>query len=171
MWRKIINVLFFVSFIFYISFLLWNILFKYVSPIELFSSEREFYRSLNLIPFNDIIEGNYNQLDVIGNVILFIPLGIYASMFLKKLKWYENTVIIALISLAFEVSQYIFAIGASDITDIITNTVGGIIGIGIYLIIKKIFREDMKVKSFVSICSTLVMIPVAFIIVMLFIYN
>ncbi|GAA0065431.1 MAG: VanZ family protein [Clostridium perfringens] len=171
MWRKIINVLFFVSFIFYISFLLWNILFKYVSPIELFSSQREFYRSLNLIPFNDIIEGNYNQLDVIGNFILFIPLGIYASMFLKKLKWYENTVIIALISLTFEVSQYIFAIGASDITDIITNTVGGSIGIGIYLIIKKIFREDMKVKSFVSICSTLVMIPVAFIIVMLFIYN
>ncbi|WP_415348262.1 VanZ family protein, partial [Clostridium perfringens] len=121
--------------------------------------------------FNDIIEGNYNQLDVIGNVILFIPLGIYASMFLKKLKWYENTVIIALISLAFEVNQYIFAIGASDITDIITNTVGGSIGIGIYLIIKKIFREDMKVKSLVSICSTLVMIPVAFIIVMLFIYN
>lgn len=108
MWRKIINVLFFGSFIFYISFLLWNILFKYVSPIELFRSEREFYRSLNLIPFNDIIEGNYNQLDVIGNVILFIPLGIYAGMFLKKLKWYENIVIIALISLVFEVSQYIF---------------------------------------------------------------
>lgn len=171
MWKKIINVLFFVSFIFYISFLLWNILFKYVSPIELFRSEREFYRSLNLIPFNDIMEGNYNQLDVIGNVILFIPLGIYVYMFLKKLKWYENIVIIALISLAFEVSQYIFAIGASDITDIITNTVGGSIGIGIYLIIKKIFREDMKVKNFVSICSTLVMIPVAFIIVMIFIYN
>lgn len=72
---------------------------------------------------------------------MFIPLGIYVGMFLKKLKWYENIVIIALISLAFEVSQYIFAIGASDITDIITNTAGGSIGIGIYLIIKRFLEK------------------------------
>lgn len=169
--KKIINFLFLISFVFYILFLLWNILFKYVTPWDLFSSERVVYRGINLIPFNDIMEGNYNQLDVIGNIILFVPLGIYASMFFKEAKIYKNIGVIVLISLVFEVSQYIFAIGASDITDIITNTVGGIIGIGLYFIIKKIFREDSKVKNFVSICSTLVMIPVALIIIMIFIYN
>ncbi|ELC8441923.1 VanZ family protein [Clostridium perfringens] len=169
--KKIINFLFLISFVFYILFLLWNILFKYVAPWDLFSSERVVYRGINLIPFNDIMEGNYNQLDVIGNIILFVPLGIYVSMFFKKAKICKNIGVIALTSLVFEVSQYIFAIGASDITDIITNTVGGIIGIGLYFIIKKIFREDSKVKNFVSICSTLVMIPVALIIIMIFIYN
>ncbi|MCI9362155.1 MAG: hypothetical protein HFG65_14670 [Hungatella sp.] len=32
-------------------------------------------------------------------------------------------------SLLFEAVQFIFAIGASDITDIITNSLGGIIGV------------------------------------------
>lgn len=169
--KRIINFLFIISFIFYVLFLMWNILFKYVSPIELFSNQREFHRSINLIPFNDIINGYYNQMDIVGNIILFIPLGIYISMFLKGFKWYKNVAILALISLFFEASQYIFAIGASDVTDLITNTFGGTIGIALYWIIKKIFKEDSKVKNFVSICSTLVMIPVAFIIVMLFIYN
>ena len=169
--KKIINFLFLISFIFYIIFLLWNILFKYVAPLDLFSSERVFYRGINLIPFNDIMEGNYNQLDVIGNIILFVPLGIYVSMFFKKVKIYKNIGVIALISLFFEVSQYIFAIGASDLTDIITNTFGGIIGLGIYWMIKSVLTEEDRIKSFVSICSTLVMIPVAFLLIMLFVYN
>ncbi|EGT3615145.1 VanZ family protein [Clostridium perfringens] len=152
-------------------FLLWNILFKYVSPIELFSSHREFHRSINLIPFNDIINGYYNQLDIVGNIILFIPLGIYISMFLNNSKVYKNIGVIVLISLAFEVSQYIFAIGASDITDIITNTIGGIIGVGIYWVIKSVLKEEGRIKGFISICSTLVMIPVTFILIMLFVYN
>lgn len=169
--KKIINSLFMLSFVFYILFLLWNILFKYVSPMELFSSGRYFSRSINLIPFNDIINGYYNSLDIWGNVILFIPLGIYINIFLKNSKISKNIVKIAGISLLFEVIQYVFAIGASDITDIITNTFGGIIGIGLYLVIKKILKDDKRVKTFVSICSTLVMIPVAVIILALFIYN
>ena len=36
------------------------------------------------------------------------------------------------VSLLYETLQYIFAIGASDITDLIGNTLGGIIGISIF---------------------------------------
>ncbi len=71
----------------------------------------------------------------------------------------------------FEASQYIFGIGASDITDIITNTIGGIIGICIYMVIKKAFKEDKKVKNFITICSIVIMIPVTIILIALFIYN
>lgn len=169
--KKIINSLFIISFGFYLLFLLWCILFKYVSPTELFSSGRHFSRSLNLIPFNDVINGNYNSLDIFGNIILFIPLGIYINLFFKNSKIVTSIVKIAIISLIFEILQYVLAIGASDITDIITNTCGGIIGLYLYLIIKKIFKDDKKVKNFVAICSSLVMIPVAFLLVMLFISN
>ncbi len=84
---------------------------------------------------------------------------------------YKNIFKIFSISLIFEASQYIFGIGASDITDIITNTIGGIIGIGIYMVIKKIFKENTKVKNFITICSIVIMIPVAIILIALFIYN
>lgn len=171
MWKRIINGLFFISFIFYIGFILWNILFKYTAPWEMFSSKREMFRGVNFIPFNDILNGNYNEMDVWGNVLLFVPLGIYIPMFFMKLSFYKNIGIIALISLFFEVSQYVFSLGASDITDVITNTIGGILGWGIYLIIKKIFKEEGRVKNFVAICSTLVMIPLAFLLIILFSYN
>lgn len=169
--KKIINVLFTVSFAFYALFLLWNILFKYVSPLELFSSSRYFSRSLNLIPFNDIIQGYYNSLDVWGNVILFVPLGIYFGLLFKGSKTYKSIIYMAGISFFFELFQYICAIGASDVTDIITNTLGGVMGILVYYIIKKIFKEDRKVKNFVSISSFIVMVPVSVIIVALFIFN
>lgn len=165
--KKIINILFVTSFIFYVSFLIWNILFKYVSPMELFSSSRYFYRNINLIPFNDIINNNYNQLDIWGNVILFIPLGIYIKTFFKNSNMLKNIIILCGISLIFEVSQYVFAIGATDITDIITNTIGGILGINIYLLLKRLLKEDKKIKNFISICSTIVMIIVGGIVIML----
>lgn len=169
--KKIINILFFLGFIFYICFLLWNILFKYVSPINLFSNNRYFSRTLNIIPFNDILHGYFNKLDIFGNIILFIPLGIYINLIVRNSKIFKNIIIIILTSFAFELFQYIFGIGASDITDIITNTIGGVIGIIIYIIIKMIFKDNIKIKNFITICSIIVLILVSLILIALLLYN
>lgn len=165
--------------IFYILFVLWNILFKYVSPLELFSTDRYFSRTLNLIPFNDILNGYYNKLDIFGNIILFIPLGIYINIIMKNnkalkniyIKALKNIYIIVVISLLLETIQYIFGIGASDITDIITNTIGGILGIFIYMILKNLFVKDFKVKSFITICSILIMLPVTLLLIAIIAHN
>ncbi|MEG0799543.1 MAG: VanZ family protein [Clostridium sp.] len=169
--KKIINTLFIVGLIFYILFVLWNILFKYVSPLELFSTNRYFSRTLNLIPFNDILNGYYNKLDIFGNIILFIPLGIYINIIMKNNKALKNIYIIVVISLLLETIQYIFGIGASDITDIITNTIGGILGIFIYMILKNLFVKDFKVKSFITICSILIMLPVTLLLIAIIAHN
>ena len=39
---------------------------------------------------------------------------------------------VAGVSLAFELLQYAFALGVSDITDLMGNTLGGVIGIALY---------------------------------------
>lgn len=62
--KKIINTLFIMGFIFYLLFILWNILFKYVSPLEIFSNDRFFSQTLNIIPFNDIFKGKFNKMDI-----------------------------------------------------------------------------------------------------------
>lgn len=64
-----------------------------------------------------------------------------------------------------------FGIGASDITDVIINTIGGIIGLGIYMIISKIFMKDYKVKNFIAICSTIIMIPISVILLLIFMHK
>lgn len=62
------------------------------------------------------------------NLLLFVPLGMYLKFIFKNNK-FSNVLIIILLSLNFELLQYILHIGVSDITDIIMNTLGGIIGI------------------------------------------
>lgn len=169
--KKTINILLIVPFVFYMGFLLWNILFKYVSPIEVFSGNRYFSRTINLIPFNDIIQGNYNKLDLFGNIILFVPLGIYISILLDKNKTLKNILIILIVSLVFESCQYIFGIGATDITDIITNTFGGVIGIYVYKTLILLFKGGERVKKVIAICSFIMMLIVSLLLIVIIIAN
>lgn len=86
---------------------------------------------LNLTPFKEItryqlfsIQFFYN---VIGNIVLFIPFGFFASNFIKAKKTYQILIVSTLISLTAELIQ--FKIGrAFDIDDIILNVVGAILG-------------------------------------------
>lgn len=169
--EKILNVLLVLGFIFYMAFLLWNILFKYVSPFELFSKERWFSRSLNLIPFSGMLNGYFTDLDIYGNVMLFIPIGIYINLTKKHSKLYIKILKMAMLSIAFEAIQYIFGIGATDITDVITNTLGAVIGVGIYYFLKLLFKKPDRVKTFVTIASTLMMVLVSAILTAIMIYN
>ena len=44
-------------------------------------------------------------------------------------------------SLILEISQYILAVGRTDVTDLITNTCGGMAGVGLYWLSVKVFRN------------------------------
>lgn len=47
----------------------------------------------------------------------------------------------ACVSLAYEALQYALALGATDITDLISNTAGAAAGIGIYRILAAVCKE------------------------------
>ncbi|WP_066715633.1 VanZ family protein [Clostridium sp. Marseille-P299] len=169
--KKIYNTMFYTSFIFYIWFLIRNILFKYVSPLELFRDGRYFSRTLNMRPLYNIFGTYFNKLDFYGNIVLFIPFGIYLGLMARNISRAKKIAMFTLLSLFFETFQYVFGIGASDISDVITNTIGGIIGLCIYKIFKKFLKDDTKVKNLVAVCSSAVLIPVVFILVALKIHN
>jgi glycopeptide antibiotics resistance protein len=59
-----------------------------------------------------------------------------------------------LISLIVEGLQFILAVGAFDITDIITNTLGGIIGLMIVEAIAKAFHNNVKAQKFINLIAT-----------------
>lgn len=99
------------------------------------------FREINLTPFAGSVIVN-NQIDfneIILNVLSFIPFGIYISMLKPNWSFLKKIVPITGVSLLFEVLQFIFAIGGSDITDLIGNTLGGIIGVGVYIVFCKLF--------------------------------
>lgn len=70
-------------------------------------------------------------------------------------------------SLSFEILQYIFAIGATDITDLIGNTLGGMIGIGIFYMCYKLFKNKtdfiLNIVTFISTLLVIVLMSIVFI--------
>ncbi|WP_088037630.1 VanZ family protein [Gottfriedia acidiceleris] len=121
----------------YLFALIWIIVFKMQFSYQGLPD----FREINLIPFAGSVSVN-NQIDfieIILNVLAFIPFGIYISMLKPNWSFLKKIAVIAGVSLLFEVLQFIFAIGASDITDLLGNTLGGIIGIGVYIVFCRLF--------------------------------
>jgi len=121
----------------YLFALTWIIVFKMQFSFQSLPG----FREINLIPFAGSANVN-NQIDfneIIYNVLAFIPFGIYISMLKPNWSFLKRIAVIAGVSLLFEVLQFTFAIGASDITDFMGNTLGGIIGVGVYIVFFKLF--------------------------------
>lgn len=139
-------------FIFYCVILTWIIIFKLQFSFE----DLPHFRSLNLIPFSEsaIVNDKMNFDEIIHNMLVFIPFGIFIHVLLEEKTLIKQFIPIILTSLLFEGIQYIFAIGASDITDVLSNSLGGVIGVVITLVISKITRKNwitlINVISFVG---------------------
>jgi glycopeptide antibiotics resistance protein len=69
--------------------------------------------------------------NIIGNIILFIPLGIYISLVSTNYNFKEIVVVSFLISCFIELMQHTFNVGVFDIDDIIYNCLGG--GAGFFI--------------------------------------
>lgn len=87
--------------------------------------------SINLVPFGATATGGLGSSELAVNVLAFIPLGVLVYLAARERTLARMFLPIIGLSLAFEIIQFIFGIGASDITDVITNSAGGLIGIGI----------------------------------------
>ena len=152
-----------VLFIIYLIVLFWIIVFKFNLRLPPLRN----MRSINLIPFSQplILNGKIAFGEIIMNVVIFVPLGMYAGILFKRWITLKKLFLFFLISLICEVLQYILNIGASDITDIINNTLGGLIGLMIFNGIEKAFKNIVKAQKFINIIAltgTILMILILF---------
>ena len=63
--------------------------------------------------------------NLLGNIVLFIPLGVYVTLFTQGKTIWENTALILFVSVLVETLQSTFKFGIGDVDDVILNTVGG----------------------------------------------
>lgn len=143
-----------VLFIIYLLALTWLILFKLQFSIAVLDEGR----LINLIP----LLGSFDDSGVIrfseigNNIFAFIPLGIYSCMLKRKWSFVKKVLAIVVLTLAFEITQFIFIIGRADITDVLSNTLGGVIGIGIYaLAFKFMTGKTNKVITVIAAVLTI----------------
>lgn len=64
----------------------------------------------------------------LSNVILFIPLGVFSSMYFINHKFRYSFILAAIVSIAIEVLQFVFQRGCAETMDVICNVLGAIIG-------------------------------------------
>ena len=148
----------------YLLGLTWVVVFK----TQLSLSTLPEMRSINLIPFAEsvFVNGKIDYTEVIQNALIFVPYGIFISALMDKKTFAVKILPIILTSLVFETIQFVFAIGASDITDIIANTIGGIIGIAIAFVFSKIFKDNWK-KIINVFCIVGGIILISFVVIVL----
>ncbi|MDR0883869.1 MAG: VanZ family protein [Oscillospiraceae bacterium] len=137
------KVLLWTLFALYILLMIWIILLKRHFSFAGLVQER----AINLVPFyyNDagIVYG-IQITELLANVAVFFPYGVYLATLKGKLKWGYVPAIIVGTSFLFECLQWAFSIGVPDITDLITNTVGGLLGMAVWGLLYALCRNKEK---------------------------
>lgn len=111
------------------------------------------YDRINLTPFKEIrralnVGGSFFIVNFIGNLAVFAPIAFFIALLYNSSGFFKCVLITAICSIVVEVCQIPQDRG-TDIDDVILNTLGGIIGYIIYLILKKAlpkFVAKCKVK-------------------------
>ena len=124
------------------------------------------YGLSNFIPFKEMFRYKIGSRlfikNIIGNILLFLPYGYFASDYLKSKKVGIIAFLTLLVSLTIEIVQ--LYIGRTfDIDDCILNTCGGILGFYLYTILDKInskLPNILKTDGFINFIVILILILV-----------
>ena len=132
----------------YLSFVLYFTLMPIITSLPFVFNHS--YVPMNLVPFIDISTGRGDFIrQVVLNIVMTIPFGFLLPLIKnKKINLMKTILYTFLLSLGIEILQpLINDFRSSDITDLVTNILGGIIGYILYLIFKPL---TTKILSYIK---------------------
>lgn len=118
-----------------------------VQPL-IFETATAFSFRINFIPFVNLFD--YSEMrdiliNVIGNTSMFIPLGVVWPIVFKELDTHKKAILAGVgVSLCIEILQLPFYVRVSDIDDLILNSLGYLMGYGLYHLCKRIRKRRYK---------------------------
>ncbi len=129
--------------------------------------------SPNFMPFRTILPYVLGRggwiiagINIVGNIVLLVPLGFLLPFIFKQLNWKSSLVVAILSALFIESLQSMLHIGIFDIDDVILNALGCMIGYWKFLFLP-IFLKWMKESrvaliSFITIIGFIVYFLISF---------
>ena len=145
-WKKLYKPLIYSTFGVYCVLLVWIVIFKCTLPdvfsLDFISKSVAYRFERGIVPFSYSFYENQGA-DLFLNIFVFIPMGIYLPLMLKKR---YACPIIPIVSLSFELIQLLTGFGWFDTLDLITNTVGGFIGVGLYVLVRPHVKDELISK-------------------------
>jgi glycopeptide antibiotics resistance protein len=156
----------------YIVFFLWVIIFKcnWIEDMLITHNaikNMNFYqRVFNFSEIQSVLYSiktgdiwNRGMLEPFLNIVIFIPFGLYLAFFFKERRSINTCLTSIAISFALETTQLLTMIGGFSYLDIITNSIGGVIG---YYLYKLIYRKDFLLGlNIASVIMLVLLFPVA----------
>lgn len=131
----------------YLIILLWILLFKLGVQFSYMEERR-----VSLVPFyhHYVTGGKLDISETVFNIIAFVPLGVYSGIIFRSWGFYKKGFLYFTMSVALEMLQYIFKIGAFDSTDVVTTTFGGFVGLLFVYVPFKYSKNNSKVQAYIN---------------------
>ena len=141
------------AFVVYLVLLAWVVLWKLEMPWV--GDAAMLTRPLKLVPFVESDDaGASAPIEVMINAVIFVPFGLFMGALKPAWGWWRAAGIILGASLALETVQHLISTGSFDTTDLIVNTGGGLIGYGIFAVL----RHRLGARTPVVVARTCVII-------------
>ena len=116
----------------------------------------------NFMPFKELtryrLGSNLFYKNVVGNILLFMPYGFFASYYLKLDKKRVAFLLVFIVSLSIECVQLVIG-RCFDVDDILLNLVGGIFGYFIYRLLELV-SEKMSNRTISTITISCIIIGI-----------
>ena len=110
--------------------------------IAYFSREPGSRNSLDLVLFSTWGDDPLSRSYVVENVIMFLPLGILVPVIWKSMRHFHKCLFLSLIcTVGIETMQLVTKRGYCQIDDVVMNTLGGMIGYGMFWLIYKVHSK------------------------------
>lgn len=143
-----------VSLIFYMIVLIWIISFKMNMEQPIFECMYYFGQFSILERLNmtfsvfDLSKLFDDWKDFLVNMCFFLPLGVYCYELIKKHKFIKGLMIAFLLSLVLELVQLLTTVGFFTINDLVSNTLGYVVGYFLYLLLNKLLKPKVMYYIF-----------------------
>lgn len=125
MWRK--KIVFFFSAYLYMMY-----------ALTILSRSESYISQINLIPFATFSSSEWDRIFFYENILLFFPFPIFLYLLYPVFRKFGICLFMGmLVSTLIELSQFLFHCGWCDIDDILTNTLGTVLG---WLCIHRIYQ-------------------------------
>lgn len=132
--------------------------------------------AINMVPFHSIRENlRYGHSpvswDMLYNMVMFVPFGIVYCYYQKNFCIYKAIGLSFLTTFLIEASQFIFKTGVVDIDDLMINTMGSLVGIFLYIVLRKIlqWKQVGEIHEVIDTVATILPpIFIAFVIELIF---
>lgn len=123
---------------------------------------------VNLLPFHSIRENlEYGRKpiswDMIDNMVMFVPIGIIYCYYQRNFVVYKAIILSFSTTLLIECAQFVLKTGVVDIDDLIINTLGGLLGVLLYVLLSKLSKGKKNVETHEVIEIIATMLPPIFI--------